>query len=445
MSAIAYSAVDYDKQGTGFTLLFGAHVIVLLFCGLLNLVAPIFSAEVSGAFFVWTFVLSILYVHAMVAVFVNRSGLYLGKHIRMLITFLFVLFMWRLMQVFWSVDSAETVKEAVKTVILLLFVVAVLLSLAQFSRANLMRIPLFTVTILLSLSLIALLYLFLSHGAISSFGNKSFKPFIHIFGGSNIAAAIVLMLGLWNWLLVTHDSKSYRRVGLYNGAATIILLIGIASYSALAGYLASIVVLLARFLARRKHGILTIIVITLTGSVFIVILSIRGDISSLGSINLNAATTHRDVLWNDALYKLEHGAWLYGIGSAAYSETDVFNKAMRGGVHNALLQSWVEGGIVELVLHLGLYVWLIRLSLKSCKRESWILISMLAGIFARNLGESSGFPFGLVNNFMIFFSWYIAAYFVILMQKEECGEISRRNMTSLACQGCMRGGTNDGC
>jgi len=115
-------------------------------------------------------------------------------------------------------------------------------------------------------------------------------------------------------------------------------------------------------------------------------------------------------LWAKGFGMLKEGAWLYGIGAGGWS-------GMAGGVHNALLQSLLEGGIVEFILHLSLFIWLIKTGLKSNSKEGIILVALLVGIFTRNLAESNDLLFGLFNNCNVFISWYVLISLLILNKK----------------------------
>lgn len=399
------------------------HLVIIIGMGLLNLFVPLLKIDFPGALLLWVFIFGIIFSQFILQSLIHseRHKAFIDRFLLTIILFFFFLFLWRIIQVYWSIDDIETLKAAAKTAILGVFVVSVYYSFAQITNIGLKRIAIIMPTVLLWASLFAFIWLLFSEGGFSLYAERKFKHSITLFGGSNTAATIILLLGLWNWKNILGDTLKIKSIGICNGLITTFLLIGIASYAALAGYLSSLVLLLLLFLWKKKRGSLLFFVSAIAG-VAIVVFFLSGYVFT-SDISLEdkmfRTGYQRTLLWSEAWEIIKDGAWLNGVGSAAYSKPmTIFSEPLGGGIHNALLQSWLEGGIVELALHVGLYIWLIKIGLKHFSKEGIVLVCTLLGMFVRNLAESNGILFGLLNNYNVFLSWYIVVFLVILLKKE---------------------------
>jgi hypothetical protein len=67
-------------------------------------------------------------------------------------------------------------------------------------------------------------------------------------------------------------------------------------------------------------------------------------------------------------------------------------------------------------MHVGLYVWLLRLAMQSRNPYGIVLLAVLVAFFVRNLAESNGVLFGLFNNLEVFLSWYVLASLLVLVE-----------------------------
>lgn len=401
-----------------------SHVFIITGMGLINLVGSLLNINSSGIILLWIFIFSIIYFQAVIlSIF---KSFIMHREILIFIMFFSILFVWRLMQSYWSIDSRKTLNESVKTIILSAFVFSVYCSLMQMPSFTIRKISVI-ITILSLASLVAYLWQLFIYGGISSYGDRAFKQHILIFGGSNTAGATILLLGLWNWLLVFEKELKYKISGIGNMLITLFLLIGITSYASLAGYIASVVLLILFKLWKTKGNKILFFAIGFFGIALVWLL--LSDFVFVLSVNDNHLRTlyARIDLWADAWQTIRNGAWLYGIGAAGHSESLLFTEqealVIGGGLHNALLQSLLEGGIVEFGLHIGLYVWLITLGLKSRCNEGIILVAILGGFFVRNLAESNGLLFGLLNNFDVYFSWYVITILIVLISKKRAESI----------------------
>jgi len=402
-------------DGFNFSGLTVPHLLFIIGICLINLIVPFLNIQLHKILLTWIFIFPIILFQVFPLTLYGIKKSYNYNDFLILCVFFFILIEWRFMQYYWSVEPNNTLKEAFKTAILGLFILSMYINFMQMNVSILNRITSVSITIILSATILVyiwqLLYLY---GDISLYGNHHLKENITFYGSSNSAGAAILLMGSWNWLLLFSKKSGYQKLGLYNLIITLFLLIGISSYASLGGYLISIIVLLLLILWQKKYK-----------PFILLIMGVLGIIAAGFFLSEFIFTPHvediflrtfyqRVAIWLEAWHTLKEGALLYGIGAAAWS-----GSGGPGGVHNALLQSWLEGGIIELILHLWLYVWLIRIGLKSKSKEGIVLVALLVSMFIRNLAESNGFLFGSIDNFIVFLSWYVLMLVFILNKKMD--------------------------
>ncbi len=395
------------------------HTIALVGGGLLNLVAVPFDISVPSVLLVWGVVAGIIYMALISIAMRSRKKPINSEHIMTFLLYFFLLFMWRLLQTSWSVDQIETIHATIKTFILTIFVLSAYYSLHRMPVNTLYRLAFFIIATLLSATFLVYLMILQQNGGISMYGSRYIKNNLTFFGGSNAAGAVVLLLGLWNWTFVCMDKSRYRKTGICFALLTLFLLVGIASYSSLAGYVASFIVIVIFSLRQRWLRLFILVLIGMVCLAAVIIFFSYATLPSADRNDMLRTTYQRTRIIEAASEQLKNGAWIYGVGAGAFMETVSGNDSIRGGVHNALLQSLIEGGIVELSLYIGLYIWLLNISLKRRTNEARVLVAVLTGFFIRNLAESGPLLYGLINNFTIFVSWYVVIYLIVLMDWKE--------------------------
>jgi O-antigen ligase len=292
------------------------------------------------------------------------------------------------------------------------------------------RIIIVLTTSLILASFLGYGWLIMNHGGLSLYGAREIKSEVIIFGRANTAGAVILMLGLWNLISVLGEESRYRWISFGNLIMALVVLVGISSYAALAGYLVALCFIgLSRYYIDKRPDLPPFFSVVIFGGIAVVFLVFYSGLVEKIADNYSLYTLNgRTFLWSRAWGIIQEGAWLKGIGAGGwygfYSNSGILGLGP-GGVHNALLQSWVEGGIIELGLQFLLFFWLILVGLRSKCVEGIVLVGALIGIFTRNLAESNDLLFGLYTNFWVFLSWFVLISLVALVDKHESGNRPR--------------------
>lgn len=401
------------------------YTALLLVFWLLNALSPIVHIELPPWLLVWVFVAAVCFIEFIRII--HRKANPLSRQLAFLILFFLLLVSWRLFQSAWSVDSITTILEMVKTAVLGIFVVAVYSGLSRMNRGDLERFAATVITVALFVSCVAYIYLLVNHfGGLTYFGLQEVKRYALLFGGSNIAGAMLLVFGTWNWVLVLSEKQWIKNLGLLNLAIAAVSLFGIGSRTAVGGFLfAGAVMLIGLLWRKRRNVFVSLILIGLMGSAifgltFFTPLIVEADIN-----NYFRTFLQRVDMWREAWDVLSEGAWLFGTGAGTNGGLTFLTfegVGLRGGVHNALLQTWLEEGLLGLILYVWSFVWIVRAGFSVPSRTGMVLVAVASGIFFRNLGESNGLLWGLINNFLVFASWLVIVHLLIYCRKVDSQE-----------------------
>jgi len=369
-----------------------------------------------------------LLLHSLFVIIQSGKGFILSPGIVPILVSIYVLSIWRFITFFWTVNDLMTFKEGVKTIYLLVFIASVYSMMMQVDRNRLLKMVAFVVTFGLVVSLIAYVYQILSEGGLANYGKREFKVNLIIYYKSNVAGAVILLLGLWNWVLV-FSGERYRKVGLFNVVLTLFLLFGIASQASLGGYMMSLSIVLLYYFYNIRSRMLLFYLSYLTAfllaffSLYVVVMSTT--IETLSSAN------GRLGLWLEALGVFREGSWITGIGSGASRQLLSGTSYSGRDLHNVFLYSLASGGIVELAIVLFVFVWLTMFALKAGRGARVVLVAFVFGIFVRNQAESNGLIFGYLNSSWIFLSWYVLITIFALIESNVLigrGETHESNM-----------------
>lgn len=399
------------------------YTALLLAFWLLNALAPIAHIVLPAWLLLWVFVAAVCLLEFIRSV--HRKTILINRQVIFLILFFLLLTSWRLLQSAWSMDSITTIQEMVKTATLGIFVVATYIGLSYVDRADLERLAATVITIVLFISCGSYIYLLVNHaGQLTFFGLQEVKRYIILFGGSNIAGAMILVFGTWNWLLLLSNKRRLRNLGFLNLAIAAVLLYGIASRSSIGGFLFAGAVILIGFLwIKHRNLLVSLLLVGLIGSAIFGLIFFTPVIIEADATNeLPRTFLQRTDMWRLAWDKLSDRYWMFGAGAGTNAGLTFFTFegiGLRGGVHNALLQTWLEEGLPGLILYVWFFVWLVRAGLSVPSRTGMALVAVASGIFFRNLGESNGLLWGLLNNFLVFVSWFIVIHLLVYSRKDS--------------------------
>lgn len=317
-----------------------------------------------------------------------------------------------------------TILEMVKTAILGIFVVAAYIGLSYMDRADLERLAATVITVVLFISGGAYIFILANRvGDFSFFGLQEAKRHILLFGGANAAGAMIFLFGAWNWFLVLCGNQRLRNLGFLNLAIALIMIFGIASRSAVGGFLFAGVMILIGFLWRkRRQPLVSLLLVGLLGCAIFGLIFFTPVIIEADTNEVPRTFYQRMDMWSLAWEVLSDRYWLFGAGTGTNAGLAFFTFegiGLRGGVHNALMQTWLEEGIPGLILYVWLFVWLVRTGLSASSVSGIALVAVASGIFFRNLGESNGLLWGLVNNYLVFVSWFVIIHLLIYCKKKK--------------------------
>jgi len=409
MNRVGLSAEETTSDGISL-LVHGIVITLVMLDGAFGSFMGLSYTSVS----VWA-PISLIVAYSFFTMLNPRKAVTFVPNFRPIIIAMYIFVIWRLIGFFWSSVMGSTFKECLKTIYLFVFVTSTFYALTRASRKKLLKMICYVVTISLIASLISYLYQLLMSGGFKNYASKDFKAWITLFYSGNTAGAVVLMLGLWNWMLVFSGGR-YLKIGLMNSLVALFLLLGIASQAALGGFLASISCVVFYYFYTIRHRMFLFYisnVITMALALFSIYYVVESTTIK------GVSTLHGRVgIWIVALDVLKGGKWLGGIGSgAAFWLTSVTDIGAMN-VHNLLIHSLASGGIIELTVVLFVFAWLARMALPEIHGTGIVLLAYVAGAFVRCQAESGGFLFGYLNNSWTFLSWYVVISIIVLMQRE---------------------------
>ena len=404
----------YYQRGLGIAYFQMAVLIAVI---LYNAFFRIFGLVPSSVIVLWLPV-GLLLAHSVFVEILHRGPLLIKKDIHRLIVIFYLLSFWKMLQVFWSVNQGYTINEAFKSLILLVFVYMIYVVLSKISTDDIFKITAITITVVSFAIMVIYLEQLFSFGGISDFGSRRVRRLFSIFAHINTTGTVLLLLGLWNWILF-FGPRTYRRIGMINFCIIFFVIYGIASNSALVGYVASILVFIVYYAYRNRSRLSVSALILGPGMLVVAILInvlVKTDLHYLMSAH------ERIPLWLETFDVLKKGIWVFGIGAGASLDEVIrydtgFN--ITGRVHNAILTALLEGGVVELILQMAIYFTVLRMALQSKSGTSIAVVAMLVAVFTRNLVESSGLLVGVVNNFWLFLSWYVLMIYLVIINRES--------------------------
>jgi hypothetical protein len=360
--------------------------------------------------------LIVITIYSLLAMFRQESIVVHIPEFNSVIVALYLMFMWRSVVYFWSPLDVMTLKEIIKTLYLLIFVLTSYYVVTRSNRKNLLRMVVYVVTFALMASVVSYIYNIMNAGGFARYGDRSFKGSLDLFYAANSAGGVVLLLALWNWVIVFIGGR-YLRIGLFNVFVSLFLLIGIASYAALGGYVVSMSVVFIYYVYRTRRSML-LFYFSILFAVFIMVISVYFVIMSTteGSFSTLYA---RFRIWAGALEVLGEGSWLTGSGGgAAFLITRDAGLRMTT-LHSVFMYSLALGGVMELMIVLFIYFRLIVISMRQSHGRGMLLLTFISGIFVRNLVESSGLLFGYLNTTWVYLSWYVLITIIVLMKDDE--------------------------
>lgn len=399
--------MDFDRRGGASLWL---HCAILMVIFLEGAFGWYFGRGLSSLM-LWIPITAILML-SLFSMINYKEGLVLTPELTPILIAIYALVLWRLITFFWTVNDVLSFKEGMKTLYLLVFIVSVHNLMMHIPREGLVKMIAFIVTFGIMVSVISYVYLLVSEGGFVNYGRRSFKVMIRIYYISNLAGAVVLLLGLWNWVLVFSGGR-YLKLGVLNLLLTLFFLFGITSQAALGGFLASMSVVSFYYIYTIRQRMLLFYMSNLL-TMFLGVLSVYIVVISTTIETLSTANG-RIGIWLDVLGIFREGQWLTGVGSGAsrlllsgtsYGERDM---------HNVLFSALASGGIVELGIVVFVFAWLVRISLSKGRGAGVVLMAFVVGVFVRNQAESNGLVFGYLNNSWVFLSWYALISIIVLM------------------------------
>lgn len=359
---------------------------------------------------VWT-PITIILAHSLSAMIYRREGIVPSPEFTVILALIYFLVIWRFTTFFWTSDYILSLKESVKTLYLFVFIASIYYVMTHTTRERILRMIAFVVTFGLLISVIAYMYQLLTEFGFANYAKRAVKMQIDIYYRANTAGGVVLLLGLWNWVLV-FSGKKYMKIGLFNLMLTLFLLFGIASYASLGGFMASMSVVLfyTLYVIRGRMLLFYFSNLACLGlaffSIYFVIVSTT--IETLSTAN------GRIGIWIEALEVFREGHWIAGIGSGAAKRIMFSTNYESIDLHNLLIYSLANGGIIELALVLFFFIWLTGIAIFTKKGTGMVLIAFIIGAFFRNQAESGGIIFGNLNSSWIFLSWYVLITIIVL-------------------------------
>jgi len=403
------------------------YTILLIVSWLLNALPPIARIDLPAWLLVWAFVVAVCLFEVIRRI--HRKTIPIHRELIGLVLFFLMLTSWRLVQSIWSVDSVATIEEMVKTILLGMFVVTAYMGLSSMNTTDLERLAGRVITAALSISCGAYFYLLVREiGDFTYFGLQDAKQHITLFGGSNVAGAMILIFGTWNWSLVLSAERRLRRLGFLNLALALVLLLGIGSRTAIGGFLFAGTVMLIGLLWKKRRRPLPWLLVGLVGGAILSLIFFAPVMTEANVDEQFQSMFRRMDMWHLVWEVLSDEHWLLGAGVGTNADLTFYTAAgveLRGGVHNALLQTWLEEGLLGLSLYILLFVWLVKVGLFSPYRSRMALVAVTAGVFMRNLGESNGLLWGLLNNYLVFASWFVVVHLLICCRKEHSQQLPR--------------------
>lgn len=391
-----------------------AFLAVVITSSLLMLL-DVSSGQVSRQLLVWGVVFATMIPGILQAARTQVLHVTCGQ----LVLLMFVLAVWRLLSVYWTVDQPNVFLQSVKTFVLCVFAVSVDNTVSSMSRMSLERFAQITVPMLLCATG---LHIFLSLARESAWhlvGQEAIKGFITAWQVINTGAAVVMMTGCLNWILVLHGDKRTRRLGWLMWALAWTLLIVMRCRAAQIGFLFSNIVVFTMTSQNRRRLVLIGVVSAIAVVGVTIVFQYYG-----ATLPTRVLTLHgRARLFRAALMTIDAPHGLIGIGSGAWNTfaarqglvslglptSRETGELIRGGVHSALLQTWMEDGLIGLVCYIGVFIVpfrCVRRRQRNLNSNLPIpLYGFLMATFIRNLAESNGILFGSIDNASVFMSW----------------------------------------
>lgn len=393
-------------------------LLVVVIIGSLLMLLNLSWGHVVGQVMVWGTVFAVMVPGFLCAARIRVLYVTCGELVILMLT----LALWRFLSAYWAVDPQGVFLQAVKTLVLCAFIVSVASIVGRMSPESLRRFVHIMVPVLLYATVLHVVVSLAHKSAWHLIWQEAGKGIIiTAWGTINTAGAIVMMIGCLNWILMLDRDMRMRRVGWIMWAVSWALLIAMRCRSSQAGFLLSnVAVLMMISCDRRRRALISLLcAIGMIGATMMfqtnqVALNERALSLHGRTVLFRAAVT--TIVGQYGLVGIGSGSWdafaaFQGLGSVILPTDHVSGELIRGGVHNALLQTWMEDGFIGLIVYLGVHLlsWRrVRCAQRRPRTQSTIpLCGFLTAVFVRNLAESNGVLFGLINNSAVFMSWLI--------------------------------------
>lgn len=189
----------------------------------------------------------------------------------------------------------------------------------------------------------------------------------------------------------------------------IVLGINIVATFSRTGTISTIIFLLLFYLFYYRRKVLFILTVFFSIFLFFVVVLYNSALSNFieNFSRLESGTSGRWIIWDFGLQLLDHTSWFFGIGYLT-GVSFLEQAGLPGQFHSFFVETIVGGGLIDLLLHLLIFIYVIRKVFfinKFDRLVSVIYLASFLSLFAYSLFESvSFFSMGYVDSlFRIFF------------------------------------------